>query len=76
MQEERPMSVTDSDAKTDYDILEPEQSRRLQELYDTQGHRSLTEGEWAEVEGLVSVYGHNLHERQLHELAQKRKVSL
>lgn len=58
------------------DVLDPDQSRRLRELYDQQGHRSLTDDEWTELDGLVAAYGHRLHERRMRELAQQRGISV
>ena len=56
------------------DVLDPDQSRRMRDLYDRQGQRSLTDDEWAELEGLVAAYGHRLHERRMRELAQQRGI--
>lgn len=60
----------------DADILDPDQSRRLHELYDQQGRRSLMDDEWVELESLVAAYGHRLHERRMRELAQRHGISV
>ncbi len=58
----------------DGDVLDPDQARRMRGLYETQGERSLTDDEWAELDGLVAAYGHRLHERRMRELAQRRGI--
>lgn len=58
------------------DILDPDQSRRMRELYDRQGQRSLTDDERTELDGLVAAYGHRLHERRMRELARRRGISV
>ncbi len=60
------------DTRPQEDVLGPEHSRRLEALYTIQGYRSLTEDEQAELEELVAEYGHLLHERRLHDLAERR----
>jgi hypothetical protein len=62
--------------EADDDILDPAQSQRMRELHDLQGQRLLTDEEWTELEGLVSAYGHRLHERRMRELAQQRGISV
>ena len=59
----------------DDDILDRSQSRRMRTLYQRQGQRSLTDDEWAELDGLVAAYGHRLHERRMRKLAQRRGIS-
>jgi hypothetical protein len=49
------VEATPVSADADADILDPDQSRRLRELYDQQGQRSLTDDEWVELEGLVAA---------------------
>jgi hypothetical protein len=56
--------------------LDPGQSRRLAELFDRQAHGTLADSERQELEALVAEYGRRLHERSLHELAQRRGVSV
>ncbi len=60
------------DARPQEDVLGPEHNRRLEGLYTIQGYRSLTEDEQAELGELVAEYGRLLHERRLHELAERR----
>jgi hypothetical protein len=62
--------------RADDDILDPAQSRRLQELYDQQGQRLLTDDEWEELEELVAAYGQRLHRQRMRELAQRRGIPL
>ncbi len=57
-------------------VLDPDQSRRMRELYDRQGQRSLTDNEWTELDGLVAAYGHCLHERRMREFARRRGISV
>jgi transposase len=57
-------------------VLDAEQSLRLSELFDRQARRSLTSDEQDEIEALVTDYGRRLHERRLHELAQRHGISL
>jgi hypothetical protein len=54
--------------------LDPEQSRRLAELFDRQAHGTLTDSERQELEALVAEYGRRLHELRLQEIAQRRGV--
>lgn len=70
------VDLSDGNVDAYEEILDPEQSRRLQALYDAQGDRSLSEKERLELGELVAAYGHQLHERQLRELARKRGVPL
>ncbi len=57
-------------------ILGPVESERLSALIERQRHGLLSEEEWAELDGLVAAYGHELHEQRLRELAKKRGVPL
>jgi transcriptional regulator with XRE-family HTH domain len=56
------------------DILAPEQSRRLSELFDLRDRRSLTEEEQVELNALVAAWGRAVNERGIHELAARRGV--
>ncbi len=57
-------------------ILDPEQDRRLDELFDAQSRRSLTPAEQHEVEALVAEYSRRLQERDLPRIAAKRNISV
>jgi transcriptional regulator with XRE-family HTH domain len=54
------------------DILDPEQSRRLQQLFDLQDRRSLSEDEQAEMHALVAEYGRRVYEQGVRHIAAKR----
>jgi len=56
--------------------LDPDQSRRLGELFDRQAHSALSQAEQDELDALVTEYGRRLHERRLHEIADQRGISL
>ena len=56
------------------DILAPEQSRRLSELFDLRDRRPLTEVEQVELNALVAAWGRAVNERGIHELAVRRGV--
>src|SRR5438105_1252384 len=56
------------------DILAPEQSRRLSELFDLRDRRPLTEVEQVELNALVAAWGRAVNERGIHELAARRGV--
>ena len=58
------------------DILDPNQSRRLQTLFDLRERRPLTPEEQAEMRALVAEYGHRVHERGVRELAERRNLPL
>lgn len=58
------------------EVLDPNQSRRMRELYDRQGQRALTDDERTELDGLVAAYGHRLHERRMREFAQRRGIPI
>jgi len=57
-------------------LLSAEQDRRMTELFDRRDRAGLTDAEQAELENLVDQWGHNLHERNVRELAAKRGVSV
>jgi hypothetical protein len=57
-------------------LLSPEKSRRMSELFDRQDHVGLTPAEQAELDGLVSEYGRQLHERRIREIAELRGVTV
>jgi len=56
------------------DALDPEQSRRLSELFDLQDYGRLTEAERAELDALVAAWGRAVNERGIRELAARRGV--
>jgi hypothetical protein len=56
--------------------LAPEQRRRLTALLSAQGERMLTRAERTELKALIADYGRRVHEHFLHEIAQKRGVSV
>ena len=56
------------------DMLDPEQSRRLSELFDLRDRRPLTEEEQVELNALVAAWGRAVNERGIHELAARRGV--
>lgn len=58
------------------DVLAPEQSRRLSELFDLQDHRRLSKDERAELDALVAAWGRAVNERGIHELAARRGVPI
>jgi len=66
---EREMDM--SDVEED-DVLDPEQSRRLQSLYNRQHRRALTEAEWAEMDELVAAWGRGVYERGVRDIAAQR----
>ena len=69
------LNVTDSyDPAEGDDILAPERSRRLSELFDLQDRRPLTEEEQVELNALVAAWGRAVNERGIHELAARRGV--
>lgn len=53
------------------DILDPEQNRRLRELYALQGQRLLTTAEWAEMDTLVSEFGRRVYQRGVRVIAER-----
>ena len=57
-------------------VLSRDDNRRLAELLDRQSQRMLDGTEWAELERLVSRFGHALHDRRMHLLAQQRGISV
>jgi len=57
-------------------LLSAEQDRRMTELFDRQDRAGLTDAEQAELENLVDQWGHNLHERNVRELAAKRGATV
>ena len=67
--------MTDSyDPADGDDILAPEQSRRLSELFDLRDRRPLTEEEQVELNALVAARRRAVNERGIHELAARRGV--
>ncbi len=54
------------------DYLDPGQSRRLEDLFEAQGWRALTDDERAELGALVAEWGHRANEQALQEIAAKR----
>ncbi len=56
--------------------LDPNESRRLAELFDRQAHRPLSQDEQQELYALVAEYGRRLHERRLQEIARQRGISV
>ncbi len=66
---EREMDIPDVE---EHDVLDPEQSRRLQSLYNRQHRRALTEAEWAEMDELVAAWGRGVYEQGVHSIAAKR----
>jgi len=66
---EREMDIPDVE---EHDVLDPEQSRRLQSLYNRQHRRSLTDAEWAEMDELVAAWGRGVYERGVRDIAAQR----
>ncbi len=66
-------SVADKPSDED-DILDPEQGRRLSELFDLQDYGHLTEAERAEMDALVALWGRAVNERGIRDLAARRGV--
>jgi len=58
------------------DVLDPDQSRRLQSLYDRQNRRSLTEAERSEMDELVAVWARGVYERGVRGIAATRGQSV
>lgn len=58
------------------DLLDPHQSHRLQSLFDLRNKRSLSEDEQTEMRALVAEYGRRVHEKSLHEIAERRDLPL
>lgn len=56
------------------DDLSPEQSRRLQTLFDLQDQRTLSPDEREELDSFVAAYGRALNERGIRDLAAQRGV--
>ncbi len=54
------------------DYLDPNQSRRLEDLFEAQDWRTLTGDERAELRALVAKWGHRANEQALREIAAKR----
>lgn len=61
-----------TDGEEDGAVLDPEQRRRLQSLYNEQSGRALTEAEWAEMRALVDEEGRRLYERGVQDIAATR----
>jgi len=62
---------TDAIAEEHDDILDPEQSHRLREIYTLQGRRLLTTAEWAEMDTLVSEFGRRVYQRGVRVIAER-----
>ena len=58
------------------DILPPEQSWRLSELFDLRDWRPLTDEERAELDALVGEWGRAISEREYTEVAHRRGISV
>ena len=58
------------------DVLSPEQSQRLSELFDLQDDGRLTETERAELDALMETWGRAVNERGISELAARRGVPI
>jgi len=58
------------------DILPPEQSWRLSELFDLRDWRPLTDEERAELDALVGAWGRAISEREYTEVAHRRGISV
>ncbi len=56
------------------DVLPPEQSRRLSELFDLRDQRPLTDDERAELDALVGAWGRAVSEREFAEVARRRGI--
>jgi len=56
------------------DVLAPGQSRRLSDLFDLRGQRSLTDDERAELDALVGAWGRAVSEHWFRALAERRGV--
>lgn len=54
------------------DILDPDQNRRLDDLFEAQDWRTLTDDERRELRALVSEWGHRVNERALRDIAAQR----
>jgi hypothetical protein len=55
--------------------LDPEQARRMAELFGRQATGTLLPTEQHELETLVAAYGRNLHEQRLREYALRQNMS-
>jgi hypothetical protein len=60
----------------DEPVLDPEQNRRLAELFDAQSRRPLAPAERGEVEALVSEFGRRLHDLRVKQIAARRGISV
>jgi len=67
------VGVDMSDDEED-DVLAPEQSRRLSDLFDLRGRRPLTDDERAELDALVGAWGRAFSEREFSEVARRRGI--
>jgi len=54
------------------DVLDPDQSRRLDGLFEAQDWRSLTSDERAELRALVAAWGYRANEQALRDIAAQR----
>ena len=62
--------------EADATVLDPDNCRRLAEIFDRQAREILSDAEQAELDALVADYGRRLHERRLRELAQQRGIPI
>lgn len=67
-------AVGASESNEEDDVLAPEESRRLSELFDLRGQRPLTNDECAELDALVGAWGRAVSEREFAEVARRRGV--
>jgi len=65
---------TDRTDDEEDDVLAPEQSRRLSDLFDLRSQRPLIDAERAELDALVGAWGRAVSERGFHDLARRRSV--
>ena len=56
------------------DVLPPEQSQRLSDLFDLRDRRPLTDDERAELDALVGAWGRAVSEREYTEVARRRGI--
>jgi len=69
-------SLTELDEVSEEDVLPPEQSRRLSELFDLRDRRPLTNDEQAELDALVGAWGRAISERAYTEVARQRGIPI
>jgi len=56
------------------DVLDPDRSRRLEDLFEAQDWRTLTSDERAELRALVADWGRRVNERALRDIAAERDM--